>query len=135
MKISNWWKWVKEWIDKFSNKDTSVDSDPKKFKLTLETLSQVRIYGGIDWSNNDRLDELHLSTLNTPEEREKYLSDITSMREWVEVSRNQDLLASYWNLLTPAQIQELEDRINRGERITVPELRIIRPEPLAELPY
>lgn len=103
--------WVKE---RFRGKDERLAASPR-FKLTRETLGEVMIYGGIDWNVEGFRQEMQLC--KDEEERGRLTLSWMLEREFIETERNREKLAQTWHMLRPEQIQEIEDKINRGERL------------------
>lgn len=86
-----------------------------RFKLTRETIDQVMIYGGIQWDDEGLRQELQLC--KDKNERDRLILSYKLNREFIETERNRERFAHLWYTLKPEQIQMIEDKINRGERL------------------
>jgi hypothetical protein len=114
--MTNLWDNLVYWVkEKFKGKDQRLAAAPR-FKLTRETLDQVMIYGGVEWKDDDGIRQ-ELQLCKDKEERDRLVLATKLNREFVETERNRERLAQTWHMLRPEQIQEIEDKINRGERL------------------
>lgn len=86
-----------------------------RFRLSLDTIDQVEMYGGIEWKN-DTLNQ-QLALCKSEEDKKKLLETVTLEREFVETEQNREYLSLWYNLLTPEQKQYIEDKVNNGERL------------------
>jgi hypothetical protein len=113
--MTNLWDNLVYWVkEKFRGKDERLSASPR-FKLTRETIDQVMIYGGIEWRDDGFRQALQLC--KDKEDRDRLILAHQLEREFVETERNREKLAQTWHMLRPEQIQEIEDKINRGERL------------------
>lgn len=86
-----------------------------KFRLSLDTIDQVEMYGGIEWKN-DALNQ-QLALCKSDEDKKKLLETVRLEREFVETETNREYLSLWFNMLTPEQKQYIEDKVNNGERL------------------
>jgi len=86
-----------------------------KFRLSLDTIDQVEMYGGIEW-RNDALNQ-QLALCKSDDDKKKLLETVTLEREFIETETNREYLSLWFNLLTPEQRQYIEDKVNSGERL------------------